>query len=151
MGCRSMRLSDAELASVRAQGLFLTEKCDGCGRALNQTFRYTIAGRPETFCSALCRDHAFFGDRYEAQKHSTPGKCVYCRAALEGKRRGALYCDEICRKRAVSAGRIESTAEPKITRTSTQLNQWLGNQKNVGQGNRIAGVPKPSETPACDD
>ena len=135
-----MKLNSAELASVRAMGLFLTEKCDGCGMALNQTFRYTITARPEAFCSALCRDSAFFADRREAQKHSTPGKCVYCKANLEGKRRGALYCDETCKKRA---GRIGKTAEPKITGTPTQSNQRLGNQKNDWQGNRIAGGPKP--------
>lgn len=144
-----MNLNAAELASVRLLGLFLTEKCDGCGRVLNQTFRYTIAGRPETFCSALCRDKTFFADTREAQKRSTPGRCVYCRATLEGKRRGALYCDEICRKRAARAGRTESTAEPKTTRTADQLNQWLGDQENGGQGNHIAGEPKPLETPAC--
>jgi hypothetical protein len=39
-----MNLTPAELASVRAQGLFLTEKCDGCGKVLNQTFRYAVTG-----------------------------------------------------------------------------------------------------------
>ena len=36
-----MKLTAAELASVRAHGLCITEKCDGCGKLLNQTFRYT--------------------------------------------------------------------------------------------------------------
>jgi hypothetical protein len=76
-----MNLTAAEVVAVRALGLFLIEKCNGCGRALNQTFRYTIAGRPEVFCSALCRDTAFFADRGEARKHSTPGKCAYSRTA----------------------------------------------------------------------
>jgi hypothetical protein len=124
-----MKLNAAELASVRALGLFLTEKCDGCGRALNQTFRYTITGEPQAFCSALCRDNAFFADRHEAQKHSTPGKCVYCRAILAGKRRGALYCDETCKKRAARTG---STAGHKLTGTPTQSNQRLGSPKKAG-------------------
>ena len=140
-----MKLNATELASVRVLGLFLTEKCDGCGKALNQTFRYTITGRPGVFCSALCRDNAFFDDRREARKHSTPGKCAYCRATLEGKRRGALYCDEICKKRAARTG---STAEPKITGTPTQSNQGLGNPKKAGQGDHIASGPEPLETPA---
>jgi hypothetical protein len=42
-----MKLSAAELASVRAQGLYITEKCDGRGKLLNQAFRYTIARKPE--------------------------------------------------------------------------------------------------------
>jgi hypothetical protein len=143
-----MKLASAELASVRALGLFLTEKCDGCAKALNQTFRYTIAGRPQVFCSALCRDTVFFADGREARKHSTPGKCVYCRASLNGKRRGALYCDEICRKRAAGAGKAERTRESEITRTPTQRSQRLRDQEKVTPDNRIAGGPKHPETPA---
>src|SRR5690242_19118998 len=124
-----MKLSVAELASVRVLGLYLTEKCDACGKASNQTFRYTISGRSEVFCSALCRDNAFFDDRREALKHSTPGMCAYCRANLEGKRRGALYCDEICKKRAAGT---DSTAEPKITGTPAQSNQRFRDRKNTG-------------------
>jgi hypothetical protein len=142
-----MKLASAELASVRALGLFLTEKCDGCAKALNQTFRCTIAGRPLVFCSAVCRDTVFFADGREARKRSTPGKCVYCRATLNGKRRGALYCDETCRKRAAGAGKAEKTGEAEITRTPRQSNQRLGNQKNGRQGNRIAGGPIRPERP----
>jgi hypothetical protein len=99
-----MKLTSAELVSVRAQGLFLTQKCDGCGKALNQTFRYTIAGRPEAFCSALCRDNAFFADRREARKHSKPGKCVYCRATLEGKRRGHCTVTRSVKREVLQTG-----------------------------------------------
>src|SRR6266849_5555466 len=94
-----MKLTAAELAYVRSQGLYLTEKCDRCGKLLNQAVRYTIDGTPEVYCSAECRDIVFFRDRLEAKKHSSPGRCVYCGAKLEGKRRGALYCDENCKKR----------------------------------------------------
>jgi hypothetical protein len=86
-----MKLAVAELAFVRAQGLYITEKCDGCGKLLNQTLRYTIAGKPEADCSAACRDLVFFVDRREARQYSTPGKCVHRGARLEGKRRGAVY------------------------------------------------------------
>ena len=41
-----MKLTVAELASVHAQRLYITEKCDGCGKLLNQSFRYTVAGEP---------------------------------------------------------------------------------------------------------
>jgi hypothetical protein len=101
-----MKLTAAELACLRSQGVYIIEKCDGCGTLLNQTFRYTRAGKPEAYCSAACRDLVFFGDRREARKHSTPGKCVYCGATLEGKRRGALYCDEVCKKRVARTGRV---------------------------------------------
>ena len=118
-----MKLSAAELAYVRSQGLYITEKCDGCGKLLNQTLRFTIAGEPELYCSGACRDLVFFGDRREARKHSTPGKCAYCGATLVGKRRGALYCDEVCKKRVARTGRSQSTGNVKITGTPLQSNQ----------------------------
>ena len=131
-----MKPNTAELVHVRSQGLYITEKCGGCGKLLNQTFRYTITGKHEVYCSAACRDLAFFGDRQEAKKHSTPGKCVYCGGTLEGKRRGALYCDEICKKRATRTGRAQSTAKLKITGTPTHSNQQIAYAKNRGQGVR---------------
>jgi hypothetical protein len=138
-----MELSTPEFAYVRAKDLYITGKCDGCGKLLNQTFRYTIAGKSEVYCSAGCRDLSFFGDAREAKKRSTPGKCVYCRAPLDGKRRGALYCDEICKKRAARAGRAYPTAEPQITGTPAQLNQRITNPKAGGQGDCIASRAQP--------
>jgi hypothetical protein len=91
-----MKLTPAELAQVRAHGLYLTEKCDGCGKLLNQTFRYTIAGKPEVYCSAACRDSAFFGDRGEGKKHATPGKCAHCGGSLKGKKRKPQICWAPC-------------------------------------------------------
>jgi hypothetical protein len=132
-----MKLTATELAYVRTQGLYITDKCDGCGKLLNQTIRYTILGKPEVYCSAGCRDLTFFGDTREATKHSTPGKCLYCRASLEKKRRGALYCDETCKKRVARSGRSRSTAEPQITGTPTQSNHRVADAKTVEQGDRI--------------
>jgi hypothetical protein len=139
-----MKLTPAELAYVRAQGLHITDRCNGCGRLLNQTVQYTITGRREVYCSALCRDTAFFGDRHEAKKRATPGKCVYCGATLEKKkRRGALYCGEKCKKRAARSGRAHSTAEPQITGTPTQSNQRVASPKIGGLGRCIASGPQP--------
>ena len=128
-----MKLTATELAHVRTQGLYITGKCDGCGKLLNQTIRYTIAGKPDVYCSAGCRDLPFFGNAREAKKRSTPGKCVYCAATLKGKRRGALYCDEICKKRAARSGRNNSMADPQITGTPTQSNQQVATPKNGRQ------------------
>jgi len=138
-----MKLTAAELAFVRSQDLYITEKCDGCGKLLNQTFRCTITGKPEVYCTAECRDLVFFGDPREAKKHFTPGKCVYCAATLEGKRRGALYCDETCKKLAARKEMAQLTAEPRITGTPPQLNQRVTNPKTVLQGNRITSGPQP--------
>lgn len=136
-----MKLTATELAYARTQGLYITDKCDGCATLLNQTIRYTISGKPEVYCSSGCRDLTFFGDTREAIKHSTPGKCVYCRAPLAEKRRGALYCDETCKKRWARARRSSSTAEPQITGTPTQLNQRVAAPKTGGQGDCITCGP----------
>ena len=126
-----MKLTAAEFAYVRSQGLHVTEKCDRCEKLLNQTVRYTIAGRAESYCSAGCRDLVFFGQSWEAKKRSTPGWCVNCGGSLEGKRRGALYCDETCKKWAARRGRAQFTGEPQITGTPKQQNEQLTKPKAV--------------------
>lgn len=139
-----MMLSAPEFAYVRSQGLYITEKCDGCGKLLNQTFMYTISGKPEVYCSAVCRDTAFFGDRHEAKKCFTPGKCVYCGGSLEGKRRGALYCDEVCKKRMARKEKGNSMAEAELSGTPSQSNQRVGDAKTADEGNGITGARRPS-------
>ena len=113
-----MTLIALELAYVRRQGLYITEKCNCCGKLLNQTFRYSISGRPEVYCSAACRDLVFFGDQHEAAKHASPGVCVFCGGPLQEKRRGALYCSDKCRKRVER--KIMTTGQPELSRTTTQ-------------------------------
>jgi hypothetical protein len=135
-----MKLASAELACVRAQGLYITEKCDGCGKLLNQTVQYTIAGRREVFCSTPCRDTAFFGDRHEAKKQATPGKCTYCGGSLKGKKRGALYCDDVCRVTHSRVRERTGTRQVEKSRTPTQSDQRVVDANNADQGNRITGA-----------
>ena len=54
-----MKLSPDEIASVRNLGLYVTEKCDGCPKVLNQSWQWTIKGRPEVYCCEEERDRAF--------------------------------------------------------------------------------------------
>ena len=138
-----MEISTPELAYVRTQGLYLTDKCDGCGKLLNQTVQYTIAGRREVYCSAVCRDLVFFSDRHEVMKRATPGKCVYCGGRLKGKKRGSIFCDDACRKAHSRKIQRIATVEVEKSRTPTQSNQRLANPKTGGQGNRIASGPQP--------
>ncbi len=95
-----MKLTADELACVRSQGLYITEKCDGCGKLLNQTVRYTIIHKPEVYCSAECRDRVFFGERYKpkAKNHAAVGpKCVECGVPIpEDKRQDSLFCSHRC-------------------------------------------------------
>jgi len=86
-----VKLTAAELAYVRSRGLYVCEKCDACGKVLNHSFRYTIAGKPGVYCLALCRDRVFFDDSHEAKRWANPRKCASCAATLERKRRQATF------------------------------------------------------------
>lgn len=127
-----MKLTAAELSYVRSQSLYITEKCDGCGKLLNQPFRYTIAGRREVYCSTACRDSALLSDRHEVEKRATPGKCAYCGGRLEGKKRGSIFCDDTCRKRYSRRKAIISTTEVEKSRTPTQSNQSVADAQTPG-------------------
>ena len=124
-----MNLTVQELTYVQSQGLYVREKCDSCGAILNQSVRYTITGKAEVYCSAKCRDAAFFEDQLERKKRSNPGRCANCGGPLQAKRRGAIYCDEICRKRHGQKNGGISTAGAQITRKPNQLNQQLADPK----------------------
>jgi hypothetical protein len=141
-----VKLTSTELAYVRSRDLHVTEKCDGCAKLLNQTVRYTISGRPEVYCSAACRDSAFFGDRREAKKAASPGKCAYCGGRLERKKPGAIFCDDVCRKRFSRTKWSSSTGESQESRTPTQSNQWVADAKLDRQGNRITGASELSRS-----
>jgi len=127
-----VKLTPAELAYVRSQGLYITEKCDGCGKLLNQSVRWTITGRPEVYCSAECRDLAFFEDRREESKGAGERRCANCGASLQTKKRGAVYCDDVCRKRATRTNTCTTTGKVEKSRTPTQQNQELAEAKIGG-------------------
>ena len=124
-----MTLTLQERARVQFQGLYVREKCDGCGTILNQSVRYTIAGKPGVYCSANCRDRVFFEDQLERKKRGNPGRCVNCKGPLQGKRRGAIYCDDMCRKRYAQKNGGISTAGAELSRKPNQSNQQLRNPK----------------------
>jgi len=48
-----MKLTTPEFAYVRSQGLYITEKCNGCGTLLNQKVRFTINGKLQRFHETL--------------------------------------------------------------------------------------------------
>jgi len=137
-----VKLTAEELAYVQSRGLSIKEKCDGCGKLLNQSVRYTITGMPEVYCSAACRDSAFFRDRCEAEEHAKPGRCAYCSGSLKGKKRGSIFCDDVCRKAYSRKIQRITTAEVEKSWTPTQLNQEVGDAKIVEQGNRISTAPQ---------
>lgn len=126
-----MKLTAAELAYVSSLGLCIAEKCDGCGKLLNQSVRYTITGKPGVYCSTGCRDFAFFGDRSKAKKQATPGRCAYCGGSLKGKKRGALYCDDACRMRYSRVRERTGTGRVEKPRTPAQSNHGLTDAKTA--------------------
>ena len=76
-------------ALLDKHGCYVTEACDKCSQILGPV-RYTRKGDSGVWCSRQCRDGA------EAHE---PKTCRHCRAKLpEGKRRGAVFCDDACRK-----------------------------------------------------
>jgi hypothetical protein len=116
-----MEISAPELAYVRAQGLYITEKCDGCGKLLNQTVRYTIASRPEVYCSVLCRDQVFFGEKYRAQKAKPDAatKCGFCGGTIHGKRGDLVFCSSRCKQANWRAAR--KTQESAVSRNAARV------------------------------
>jgi hypothetical protein len=76
---------------LKDRGIYATEACDKCGQILGSV-RFTRRDSSGDWCSRECRDGV---------KAHHRGTCKACRAKLpEGKRRGALYCDDACRKSA---------------------------------------------------
>jgi len=84
-----MMLTATELAHVRSQGLsiYITEKCDACGKLLNQTIRYTIADKPEVYCSAPVETWCCLATA--GRPRSTPRRASVRTAAAASKGRSA--------------------------------------------------------------
>jgi hypothetical protein len=58
-----MKLTSKESNEIKSQGLYIADKCDSCGKLLNQTMRYTRPDRKGcVYCSAECCDLAGKGE-----------------------------------------------------------------------------------------
>ena len=88
-----MLLTEAERALLRERRIVVFEKCDTCRKPILESFTWTFAGKPEVYCSQLCRDGVA----------RTPGKCEWCGASLEEKKRGTKFCAKKCRMRFIRA------------------------------------------------
>ncbi len=113
---KTMKLTDAEIAAIRTLGLYVTEKCDTCMKPLNQTYRYTVTGKPQTYCSQPCRDGV----------KVTPGLCAYCESPLVSKRRGSLFCNDRCRKRLERANPTSPLVRDTVHDAATRNNADTG-------------------------
>jgi hypothetical protein len=84
-----MRLSEEQSRALLAKyGAYVTEVCDKCGKILGP-IRFTQYGQTGEWCSKRCRDG------FERK----PGTCLGCGVPLNGKRKGAVFCSDVCRKR----------------------------------------------------
>ena len=84
-----MRLSESQSRALLSKyGIFATEVCDKCTRVLGP-MRFTRHDQTGEWCSKRCRDG------FERK----PGTCLGCGVSLNGKRKGATFCSDVCRKR----------------------------------------------------
>ena len=121
-------------------GIYAAEACDRCGQILGAV-RFTRSGDAGVWCSRRCRDGA------DAKE---PKTCQYCRAKLpEGKRRGAVFCDDACRKASRRQDPIvQKPATAKLSRTKPSIYAVFSSDK---QAVGMLGHPGPFESPEADD
>lgn len=114
-------------------GLFSREACDMCDRILGHV-RFTRQGESGVWCSRQCRDGI------EARE---PGTCRQCRAKLpDGKRRGAVFCDDACRK-AFRRQNHNHEASPSLELSRTESSIYAAFPLEKGQVD-ISGHPRVS-------
>jgi len=86
---------------LRTHGVYVTCACDRCGKILGAV-RYTRRDEPGEWCSEVCRD----GFERKA------GVCQHCGTSLNGKRKQAKYCSDVCRKRQQVRDRANNPETP---------------------------------------
>src|SRR5262245_13251019 len=94
-------------------GIFAREACDKCGQVLGAV-RFTRKDLKGEWCSRKCRDGT------DARE---PRTCRHCKGKLpETKRRGAVFCDDACRKALQRQnGTPQMSATPKLSRTKPSI------------------------------
>ena len=118
-----MRLSEARSRELlHMHGAYVTEVCDRCGAVLGP-IRFTRQGDTGAWCSRACRDGV----------DQNPGICGGCGTSLDGKRRGAIYCDRTCRMRTV---RREVRDRTNIVNTPIQKTGVKDAILRIGYGGR---------------
>ena len=122
-----MRLSTAQSYTLlEKHGCYITEICDRCGKGIGPV-RFTRPGESGVWCSRECRD---------GTKAHEPGTCRHCKAKLpEGKRRGAVFCDDACRKASQRQnGTLRAPATPKLSRTKPSIYAAFSSGKEAVRG-----------------
>ena|ERR1700726_489451 len=103
-----MQLSEGQSRQLLLEhGVYSLEACDRCG-ALLGSVRWTTLGELGAWCSQKCRD----GIERQA------GVCQGCGVSLNGKRKGARFCSDVCRMRQ---GVQDRPNKPKTNIQNTAL------------------------------
>jgi hypothetical protein len=102
-----MHLTTAQSYKLVAKhGVYACDICEKCSAVLGAV-RFTRKAESDEWCSRECRD---------GKGAHEPRTCKGCRAKLtNGKRRGAEYCDDACRKAH------ERSSYPKLSRTKGSI------------------------------
>ena len=124
-----MRLTtEQSYALLEKRGCYACEACDKCGQILGRV-RFARRDDSGTWCSRECRNGA--------AAHA-PGTCKTCKAQLpEGKRRGAIYCDDACKQaayRSKADARLSETPKLSVTKASIYAAFSSGNRAVRGAG-----------------
>ena len=122
-----MRLTrEQSYALLEKHGCYVTEVCDKCIQIIGPV-RFTRRDDKGVWCSRECRDGA---------KVHEPGTCRHCKARLpEGRRRGAMYCDDACKQaahRSKTDARESETQKLSVTNTSIYASFCTGLSLLVG-------------------
>ena len=132
-----MRLTgEQSYTLLEKRGCYASEACDKCGQILGPV-RFARRNDSGAWCSRQCRDGA---------AAHTPGTCKTCKAQLpEGKRRGAMYCDDACKQaayRSKAGARLSET--PKLSVTKVSIYAAFSSRNSAVRG---AGYPASDRAP----
>jgi len=128
-----MRLTtEQSYALLEKRGCYASQACDKCGQILGPV-RFARRNDSGAWCSRDCRDGA--------AAHA-PGTCKTCKAQLpEGKRRGAMYCDDACKQaayRSKADARLSET--PKLSVTKASIYAAFSSRNSAVRGARLSSV-----------
>jgi hypothetical protein len=129
-----MQLSEKQSYELlQKYGVYVTEACDKCAKILG-AIRFTRHGEPGEWCSKNCRDG------FERKS----GTCLGCGVPLNGKRKGASFCSDVCRKRyRVQVLRIiAETPVEKSRLTDALLALRYGDSLELGKSSSEAVIAK---------
>ena len=110
-----MLLNTEQISAVAKLGLYLTHRCDQCGKVLNQSYYYCIRAEDNVrWCSRECQNKAMgWIESPAAIKATSPRPeiqriCGNCDKKFITVARNGKYCSRRCEKMARARGKREA-------------------------------------------